>query len=341
MRSENTQTNKQNKSICLVIVLAASLFLLNACLPVSAQALSATSVSTPVWTMTMIPSATIDNAATIAALQADAHQAQEAARMAQLTSDAANRLLVDATITHEAIQYAYSQQTVTAEQAVLQYSSLTMQAGWISATAYATAFPATQTAQAKSDSIKITAMAMTINAPAQLLEMSAAETAAQFSWVTPFALSVSSLAVFVLAMTALIYVYRKMPPSVTRETNGTPNPLFGTDLLPIPMAPKQSAPSTTTRAEIPCTWPRLELLAKGIIREGKTLAKNQWEGTIVHRSIDALRQYFLDHEFAYELPGKRGELGMLEKGNHFLMYCVENGEPPSPHVCEMLPSPTV
>ncbi len=330
------KASKQNNIFWLAAMLTS--FLLNACLPASTQTqVLETPVGTPAPTMTLTPTATVDILpTTIVKLQVEAQQARESARLAQLTSDAANRLLVDATVTHEAILYAYSIQTVTAEQVALQYSEMTQQAGFASATAYATAFPATQTAQTKSDLIKTTAMAMTINAPAQLRAMSAAQAAAEYSWVEPFSISVITVSVFVLVIILLIYVSRIAKSTVTSDSNKS----HDLDLLPIPMATKPSEPNTTLRANIPCTWPRLELLAIGIIRGGKTLAINQWEKTIVHRSINDLRQYFREHEFAYELPGKSGELALREAGNHFLMYCVENGEPPLPHVCQKIASPT-
>lgn len=299
----------------------------NSVTPVTAQGL----LEMP--TATIVPTATPDFRATMDIVQA----AQDSNAQ---TSVALQSIIIWATQTKEANEVLIAQahvqesQNKFEESAMIYQAQMTQQAFIKSQSD--TAIPLTAAAYQTTIPIIQTAQVMTQQAPAAALQMAQAENERRFGWA-------DSIALWVMVFIALVFVIvlirfiatqgRKQPVTQYYE-----KPLE--DLIPIPMAQKDSEPGTTQKAVIPCTWPRLEMLSKGVIQQGKTLAKNQWEGTIVHRSIDALREYFLLHEFAYELPGKRGELGILEKGNHFFMYCVENGEPPSPHVCEQLPSPT-
>jgi len=283
------------------------------------------------------PTTTLGPTATATPNYQSTAQAAEIARdSAVQTSDAAVLQIIAATAAKEALDLQKLQMTQSS-------SMLTAQADQWTATAAPSAVPGTQTAAALDRSIakaEITQISngftATAEAPTLIVAVAQAqaqaETATAREWVNVFMTFCLSLgAVIVAGGTVYIVLTRVPAPEIDRQPAVYDAPL--SDLLPIPMAPKPGSPSETIRAEIPCTKARLLMLADGIVNRNMTLAINQWEGSIVHRSIVDLRKYFIEHGFAYELPGKNGELGILEDGTAFLKAILERGEPPAPHVC--------
>lgn len=268
--------------------------------------------------------------------QATAQAAEIARDSAVQTSDAALLQIIAATAAKEALDLQKLQMTQSS-------SMLTAQADQWTATAAPSAVPGTQTAAALDRSIakaEITQISdgftATAEAPTLIVAVAQAqaqaETATAREWANVFMTFCISLgAVIVAGGTVYIVLTRVPAPEIDRQPAVYDAPL--SDLLPIPMAPKPGSLTETIRAEIPCTKARLLMLADGIINRNMTLAINQWEGSIVHRSIVDLRKYFIEHGFAFELPGKNGELGILEDGTTFLRTILERGEPPAPHVC--------
>lgn len=278
------------------------------------------------------PVPTIDHAATIQVAQGEAdaarleaQQAQEAARLAQLTSDAANRLLVDATVTHEAIQLSYAQMTQSAQQVEMQRENMTQQSSAMTATVYATSIPLTETQQALKDSIQTTQIALTVNAPAIKREMVAIELQDTYGGLTYFAQVLASIALLIIPCGCLVYLFWRNPPKNTEYQEPdfiSPVP----DPLPFVLEPNGNR---MIRAVIPFSQEQLNAFSQGV-NNGLTLAINQWQGTIVHKSIDAVRAFMVHHGFAKEIPGKAGELIIEPAGEAFLQYVTEYGSPPPP-----------
>jgi hypothetical protein len=243
------------------------------------QIVEVVSSSTTVPTQTQIPTATIDTQATIDAARAEAQaaqqaaqQAQEVARQAMLTSDAAARLLVDATMTHEAIQLSYSQMTQQADQIKFQQDGMTQAAAQMTATAYSTAFPMTATQQSQHNAIIAGQMTGTHEAPEILQRIAAAENEKKYGWVNYFAIGLMSILGVVLFVWIAMYLnHRELQ---QKDTSAQIMDLNKKDNIPM-AAPNPTIPQQTLRAEFLCTNDQLVLLAKGWIDEKKTAAYNQ------------------------------------------------------------------
>lgn len=287
---------------------------------------SSKSAPTTIQTATINAQATIDVAnADAQQARGEAQQAQEFARAAQLTSDAANRLLVDATVTHEAIQLSYAQMTQEADRVAIQREDMTRVSSVITATAYATSIPLTATQQSLRDSIRTTEVALTVNAPAIKREMVTIELQDTYGGLAYFAQVLASIALLIIPVGMLLYLFRSKPPKDTeyQETSFiSPTP----DPLPFVVEPNGNR---MIRAVIPFPPSQLNALAEGV-NNGLTLGINQWQGTIVHKSIDTIRAFMVHQKFAKEIPGKAGELIIEPAGETFLQYVVEHRSPPPP-----------
>ena len=277
------------------------------------------------------PTPTVDTQATISVLEIDAQAAQEQARSAQLTSDAANRLLVDATVTHEAMLMLYAQMTQQAEYTVLTHEAMTMQVEQATATAYQTSIPLTQNAQATNDSVIGTVLAITVNAPEIELQLAQADVERRYGGMKYFIQSLTAIGLVVLPIVLLAYLLqtRKPKPMAARDFGKDDDPVIN----PIPMSPMQDAPNVTKLAEFRCAVEPIIARAHGI-HDGKTLAYNQWRGTEVMNALSEIRRVLKMHKLAYELPGKGGELVLAQPlGVDWMEQVHAREELPEPFIC--------
>ena len=281
---------------------------------------------------TPVPTATIDYQSTIAVVQEEAQRAQQEANQAQAEADAAKRLMVDATVIKEAVMLIAAQMTQSSEVLSAQGTQMAVQ---VTASAFQTSIPLTVTAQYRNDSVRETQQAA--NDPKFIQERADAETYAKNAGRL-MAVEIGlkwAIALFVVALGAalVIFVMRSEPKKVEAETVEEVRPIF--------MKKDTSNGQyklTRVRTDVPCSNEQLMVLAEGICKNGMTLAINPWQRTIVHKSIDDIRQFFLDNEWARELKSKKGELFVLDVGEQWLEECLALGEPPLPYVC-VIPSP--
>ena len=108
------------------------------------------------YSETPVPTATIDYQSTIAVVQEEAQRAQQAANQAQAEADAAKRLMVDATVTKEAVMLIAAQMTQSSEVLSAQGTQMAVQ---VTASAFPTSIPLTVTAQYRNDSVRETQQA--------------------------------------------------------------------------------------------------------------------------------------------------------------------------------------
>lgn len=286
------------------------------------------------YSETPVPTATIDYQSTIAVVQQEAQRAQQEANQAQAEADAAKRLMVDATVTKEAVMLIAAQMTQSSEVLSAQGTQMAVQ---VTASAFPTSIPLTVTAQYRNDSVRETQQAS--NDPTFIEQRANAEAYAENAGML-MAVEIGlkwAVALFVVALGAalVIFVMRNEPKKVEAETVEEVRPIF--------MKKDTSNGQyklTRVRTDVPCSNEQLMELAEGICNDGMTLAINQWQKqrTIVHKSIDDIRQFFLDNEWARELKTKKGELFLLDVGEEWLAECLALGEPPLPYVC-VIPSP--
>jgi hypothetical protein len=322
-------------TIFVVLVIA---FLLSSCASTPAQAVNITQspqaaieqTRTPEPTATTTPTATVDYLATAQAAQNDAALAQQQAQQAQAEADAAKRLMVDATVTHEAILLSFAQMTQGADVSTQQIAQATMAVA-------GTYIPMTMQAQDLDRSMARTQVAeniavrtATAYAPTQISLIADAKANAEtataraiIDMVFKFCVSIMLLAI---PIALVIFITNKPAGPIINVPN--------LNIHDIPMVvPKGSEPTHTIRADIPCDLDQLLELADGILNSRKTLAFNQWEGTSVHKSLKEIRAFFMVHKFARVLIGKGGELGIEADGEAFLRECWSLRSPPPPYTC--------
>ncbi len=284
------------------------------------------------YSETPVPTATIDYQATIALVQQEAQRAQQEANQAQAEADAQRRLMVDATVTHEAVMLIAAQMTQSSEVLSAQGTQMAVQ---VTASAFPTSIPLTVTAQYRNDSVRETQQAA--NDPTFIEQRANAEAYAENAGML-MAVEIGlkwAIALFVVALGAALVIF------VMRSEPKKDEAVEVRAFEPIPMKVDTSNGQykmTKIRTDVPCSKEQLMVLAEGILNNGMTLAINPWQKTIVHKSIDDIRQFFLDNEWARELKSKNGELFVLEVGEDWLDQCLARGEPPLPYVC-VIPSP--
>ena len=284
------------------------------------------------YSETPVPTATIDYQSTIAVVQEEAQRAQQAANQAQAEADAAKRLMVDATVTKEAVMLIAAQMTQSSEVLSAQGTQMAVQ---VTASAFPTSIPLTVTAQYRNDSVRETQQAA--NDPKFIQERADAETYAKNAG-NLMAVEIGlkwAIALFVVALGAALVIF------VMRSEPKKEEPVEVRAFVPIPMRRDTSNGQykmTKIRTDVPCSKEQLKVLADGILNKGMTLSINPWQKTIVHKSINDIRQFFFDNEWARELKSKKGELFLLEVGEDWLDQCLARGEPPEPYVC-VIPSP--
>ena len=284
------------------------------------------------YSETPVPTATIDYQATIWLVQQEAQRAQQEADQAQAEADAAKRLMVDATVTHEAVMLIAAGMTQSREVLSAQGTQASVNA---TSSAYPTSIPLTATMQQTNNDVRETQQAA--NDPTFIQMRADAEAyAANAGRLMAVEIGVKwAIVFFIVSLGAalVIFVLRSEPKKIVVEDVEEPQPL--------PMRKDTSNGQyklTKIRYDVPCSNEQLMVLAEGIRRNGMTLAINPWQKTIVHKGIDEIRQFFLDNGWARELKSKNGELLVLEAGEDWLDECLALREPPRPYVC-VIPSP--
>jgi hypothetical protein len=284
------------------------------------------------YSETPVPTATIDYQATIALVQQEAQRAQQEADQAQAEADAAKRLMVDATVTHEAVMLIAAQMTQSSEILSAQGTQAAVNA---TASVAPTSIPLTATMQSVNNSVRETQQAS--NDPTFIEARANAEAYAENAGML-MTVEIGlkwAIALFVVALGAALVIF------VMRSEPKKEEPVEVRAFVPIPMRKDTSNGQykmKKIRTDVPCSKEQLMVLAEGILVNGMTLAINPWQKTIVHKSIDDIRQFFLDNEWAHKLKSKNGELFLLEVGEEWLDQCLARGEPPEPYAC-VIPSP--
>lgn len=281
------------------------------------------------YSETPVPTATIDYQSTIAVVQEEAQRAQQEANQAQAEADAAKRLMVDATVTKEAVMLIAAQMTQSSEMLSAQGTQMAVQ---VTASAFPTSIPLTVTAQYRNDSVRETQQAA--NDPSFIEQRANAEAYAENAGML-MAVEIGlkwAIALFVVALGAALVIF------VMRSEPKKDEAVEVRAFEPIPMAVDKDNSSRTLRAEIPCSVEQIVDLANGILHMKMTLAFGQWQGTSVHKSLKEIRDFFQEHKFAKLIPGKSGELIITAEGEEFLGACWDLREPPLPFRC-IVPSP--
>jgi hypothetical protein len=253
---------------------------------------------------------------------------------ARRTAEAAQIIVVQFTAEQDRRNYDMTLFTVTAEAVQLAQDAMTQQAGVYTATAYATSVPATQTQQARQSASYETAVAMTINAPTQIVAMARAATVAQYTDAMAqvdllVRISVSVL-LMALAATAVIVALAKVkitPVAVTAPDDYTP--------IPEPTAEQQTVLhirtdhgggyARTERTVVPCSPGQFGKLVSGVLNEGRSLAYNVWEGAdepFTRDQFTLVRNWLLSNRLAQSVG--QGALILSAAGESLFIDWVNN-----------------
>lgn len=295
---------------------------------------------TQIPTQTLVPTSTVDYLAT-------ADNAQALAYSAQLTSDAANRLLVDATVEHERLQHSYSIMTQDAELATASAISLTQQSDGMTQTSLPTYLPMTQTKVVSQETYvagqqfdQRTALAATLAAPTQLIAMERSRVAAEFAETNEkisIGLKVSAIAFMVVMTLFLLAKAFLMSMNAIRrddiEDQDQSIPDLGEEELKRFSRDENSEGIVYLPTTVPCFLSQLIELADGVINRNMTLGFNAWQGTEVHKSLSAIRLFLQERKFARLVHNSDGRLDITASGETFLRETLTSGFPPPPFKC--------
>ena len=263
---------------------------------------------------------------------------EQTAINAQSTSDAAIRLMVQATSDEANRQQERLLMTATIDLATIQAGQLTAQSDIATSTAALTAVPLTGTAVVQDREIAKTEMSgaqtallETKNAPTHIIEMAKAESEAKWAETNEKINMGVKVAVsfFVFVLTALMIIV-----ILRREHKPEEEPIHVKPLDDIPFVKDASHPRERyIRASVPCTKEQLIELADGVINRDMTLSFNSWEGTTVHKVLKDMREFMSENHFVKLVKGGDGRLDMLAAGEQFLRDVLDNQEPPAPYRC--------
>jgi hypothetical protein len=281
-------------------------------------------------TSTPVPTAAPDYAATNSVSMTQAEDARQ-------SSYAAQQAAIDARATAQGVQVAmvaftaeYEARNILYMQATQSADILTAQSNMWTATAYPTAQAALSTQQALDKQRLILQAGMltaTKEAPALLREYNTARDIADYGWMSYFAQIIFALFCAAIAVLLFVVIFRLNEKKAENVFNADEEPYI------IPMVEKQDEPQTTLRAEFDCSEYQILQLAKGWMEQKQTLAYRQWRGSGIHSKLEGIRDVFLMHEMAAELPGKRGELAYTAQGEAFLEFVYIHGELPEGWAC--------
>jgi hypothetical protein len=278
--------------------------------PLATHALAATPQNI---TPSVTPSETPEPTATIGY--------QATAIVAQQTADAASRLMVEATAQHEALineQIGYTAESERQEMQILEWT----------ATAAPSSIPATQTqtylndkANATRQSMMITSVVMTQQAPTMIIAMAQAETQARFAPINAgiYVFAIFSISCFLIGMTVW-FLRRPVEMGTQTESEETPEEPYELDLGTVVNVKKNNdGYLSTRRMVVPCTPEQLTELAEGLISGEKTLAINQWEGRNTKLTRDtfmAVRNFLQTNQYVRNAGGV-GNLALTADGEAF------------------------
>lgn len=279
-------------------------------------------------TPSVVPTATVDYAAT--------------AVVAQATADEARRVNAEATAQHERIVQEQLLLTSEAERRVFE------QAGW-TVTAAGTAIPLTQTQQAvlntqiaAHQTLAVVQITQTVEAPQLLIEMQVAEDFVQYA---PLRVAGEAFVKFALGV-VLIFVaawFRtqpqwnkkvadKMLEDYLKEeghgqagTGGEAGSSSQHETVVVVKNDNGQGHFSQRRLVIPCSPDQLTELANGLM-SGKSLGINQWEGSgtsLTRDVITGLRHFFLSNRLATSIGA--GRVAVNDDGLAFCRGWVEQG----------------
>lgn len=287
-------------------------------------------------TPSVVPTATVDYAAT--------------AVVAQATADEARRVNAEATAQHERIVQEQLLLTSEAERRVFE------QAGW-TVTAAGTAIPLTQTQQAVANTqiaahqtLVIMQATQTVEAPMMLREISDAESYVRYAplrvlgdVLMKFAVAVFSVALFTLALWL-----RKQPQWNKKVADemleaylneegqrqagaGGEAVVHQLDVTKVKLKDMSDGYSKTLQFAVPCSADALTELAEGLLSGTKTFAINFWEGSesknFTRKLIEEVRHWFMLNRFAMSVGG--GQVVLTELGKKFLLAWLESRNLPA------------
>lgn len=284
-------------------------------------------------TSTPIPTSTLNHQATLDAVQSTLE-------VAQAEADAAKRLMVDATMTHEAFLLIQIRLTESSDIMTRQASAETL-------TARPSAVPLTETKAAYLESVSLTKnadsrtqLAATLAAPTQLLAMERARVEAKFAEASrkvdigvmvAIGFFCVSMSLFLLAC---LFYY---PEKKAEESNVIfIQPL---DELDQPQRPRfkseigKNGEFTMHPVEIDCSNDQLLEFADGVVNRQMTTSFNLWEKTDVHKNLKKIRLFLEQRKYAKLVRGSNGMLDLTAEGEHFLRETLRLGGPPPPYIC--------
>lgn len=282
-------------------------------------------IATP--TMTQIPTATIDHAATISVAQTQAederqkaYRAQQEAINAQQTSVAAGVELARITAEYEAGKIVIAQITQAAYSTSEAHVAETL-----------IAKPTADAKQATQQAIEVTRLAnqsglmtQVAEEPARIREINNAVNIERFGWLDYFARVLGSIAMIVLACGVLMILYVRTEPK--KQVIEEPDAPF---IIPLNVDTSDGG-WRATRAEVPVDIDTLKLFADGIA-QGMTPAYDVWQGVIKRTDLSQIRGFMLRENMAQKVKGE--EVTIIQKGRDFLAHVSETGECPLPYRC--------
>lgn len=261
---------------------------------------------------------------------------QETAIVAQQTANAAMELMVDVTAARDRENFQQLAFTVTAEWMLYQNDQLTQSASAVTASAYPTAIPLTQTQQSVINNFRATEQQMTLTAPTQIYVMAQSETYAKNSdriLVVELGLKIA-ISVFLIVLALYVILRAIQVVLMLADQPEIKIPDLNDQPMIIPFkTEKTSGGVVMKRAEILCSNEQLLEFADGILNHHMTPAFGLWEGTKVHRNLKYIREFLEEHKFAKLIPRSGGALDIQADGESFLRHCLDFGTPPPPYQC--------
>jgi len=280
----------------------------------------------------------------------------------QATADVASTQAADAYATAEAANLVVAAYTAQAEQVnhdnmVMEQERLawTAQADQWTAVYAPTAIPLTATAQVNENTRNQTAVALystymtaTYQAPTQVVAYAKAQAEAKnaeryvaaeiWIWVSVGVL-LCGMGAFLISGSAIAVVRKVQEARIQANVSEhEPEPILPTDYIPFKAT---NGPNSLRRYEVKCTPRQLLVLADGVITDRMTLGINQWEGTIVHKSLMEIRAFLVEWKYAKVVLGGKGQLDLTQAGEAFLLDVLEHKGPPPPLVCTEIDTPAV
>lgn len=282
------------------------------------KALAATTaVRSP--TQTPTPTATIGYQATAAAAEATAERAQAEA-------DAAARLMVQSTAEYEVRVQEQLRWTA-------QVSSWTVTAALTSVPLTSTSQSDLSTSIAKQQSLVAAQITQTKEAPTQQVAMKRAETEGKMVLVEVLArlFLLGALGYFLIAI-GYFAIYKTTPSADKKNAEDASPPVREAQTSMVITVKNQIKGETPrwNRLVVPCGPAALSELACGVLRDGKSLRINNWEGkkseNWTRDSFSKMRNFLMANR--YTVSDGSGTATLTDEGKAFLLGWLENGTLP-------------